>query len=497
MLRKIKRGIKIVIALSRRRKALVPTAVLVLAASAPSCALARSKPMVSVSTVDVSAAVSPAPACASTGSEGEVALTSDPQRRRHILMAYLQDHNAAVIMASSRDTGGHWSLAAVPRLTTCTGGSSPRVVDPFVTVGADGRGYLGSIDIPSGSGTLSAAADSWERWDAPITVDPSAGDWESVLADPHVSGLVRMSWTSYLVDPVLGLPVQSRIRFAQSSDGGRTLGPPAVVHQDAPNKADVQTTLVQLPHALVDVFGESAVVGSADQQVYASRSTDGGRTWDAAVEAGIVPNFRVVDPDSGATMRSYCCPFAVASDASGAIDLAYIAGAGAHAARVMLRRSSDGGATWAPDQTLAQVAGQAFSPALAVARDGRIGVLWQDTAPDKPGDSVLGTETMFASSTDYGAAWVEQRLGGIFNLRSDNIAQGTSPLGDYTALTATGDGFVAGFPQAQPVSRRGPSDVFAVHLVPCHPGTPRRHPTKRRGLARRRDGRPCRANISS
>ncbi len=488
MWRRIKRGARILVMLVPRREGLVTTVVLALAAWAPSPALGMPKPMVAVSTADVSAALSPAPPCASTGSEGEVALASDPRTPRHILMAYLQGHNATAIMASSRDSGGHWSLAAVPGLTTCTGGSSPRVVDPFVSVGADGRGYLGSIEIPSGSASLSAAAAPWKRWDAAITVDPSPGDWESVLADPHVSGIVRMSWTSYVQDPVLGLPLQSRIRFAQSSDGGGTVGPTVVVHQDAPNEADVQTTLVQLPHALVDVFGESAVVGSADQQVYTSRSTDGGRTWDAAVAGGNVPNFSVVDPDSGATLRKYCCPFVVASDPNGAINLVSIVGAGAHAAAVMLRRSSDGGATWSPDQTVAHVGGQAFSPALAVASDGRIGVLWQDTAPDTPGASMLGTETMFASSTDHGKTWVEQRLGSIFNLRSDNIAQGTSPLGDYTALTASGPGFVAGFPQAQPASRSGPSDVFAVHLVAAPHRTPRRRPARCRGRALRRHG---------
>jgi len=444
----------------------------VAAATPPVTAMAgatATAPLRVASLVDVSAVTSPAGSCADTGSEGEVTVASDPTDPRRILLGYLQGHNATVVLASSRDAGRHWTLAGVPGLSSCTGGSSPRVVDPFVSIGGDHRGYLGAIDIPSGAATLSSSPDGEMDWQRPLTVDSQPGDWEWVLADPVAPSTVRLSWTSYTADPVLGIPIQSRIRFATSVDGGRSINPPVVVHEASPGQSDIQTTLVHVPGALVDVFGEaatsSAVAGDGSQHVLASRSIDNGATWDAAADARTVPDFPIVDPDSGSTLRAHCCPFAVAAEPGGGIDIVFVAGQGAHTAKLMLRRSTDGGATWGADETIASVPGQAFSPAIAVAANGRIGVLWQDMGADHSGDPGLTVETAFASSGDEGRTWVTLPLGSTFDLRADPVAQGTAPLGDYTGLTTAQEDFIAGFPQGPPAAQQGPSDVFAARLT--------------------------------
>jgi hypothetical protein len=107
--------------------------------------------------------------------------------------------------------------------------------------------------------------------------------------------------------------------------------------------------------------------------------------------------------------------------------------------------SADGGLSWtAPVQVNSVTLTDAFTPSIAVAADGTIGVSYYDWR-DNTAAAPITTSVWLATSTD-GVTWTERSAGESFDL-------GTAPrsgccalmIGDYQSLAATADDFLAFF----------------------------------------------------
>jgi hypothetical protein len=103
----------------------------------------------------------------------------------------------------------------------------------------------------------------------------------------------------------------------------------------------------------------------------------------------------------------------------------------------------------------------AFTPSLAVARSGRLGVGYYDWRPPPAGTGPgLWTTRWLATSADGGATWTEEAAGGPFDLRRAPAAPGAF-LGDYEGLVGGQDGFTSLFAMPPPEDLADPADVVA------------------------------------
>lgn len=209
-------------------------------------------------------------------------------------------------------------------------------------------------------------------------------------------------------DKPLGFaPGPNFVLLARSDDGGRTFGPPVRVSE--PSRRAVQPTPV--------VVGDRLVVGALDLaddtldyeathggqggpppdgpwRVVAWSSTDGGATFGPAVAVAdnlVIPQRIIVNLAPAPS-------FAADPAHRGRVYASWDAGRG-DGRDVFLARSDDGGATWSAPVAVAPRPRGQFLPAVGVAPDGRVDVVFYDRSAD-PAD-VMAQVTL-ASSTDGG-----------------------------------------------------------------------------------------------
>jgi hypothetical protein len=409
-------------------------------------------------------------ACDGLRRETDTMIAVDPRRARHLVATWDQDEHKSGVVASSRNGGRTWRRSSVPGISKCTGGASEQVVDPWVSVGRKGVAYFASLPLSVSGFLVNRSPNGGSSWSAPATADPSAGqtdDLPSVVADPRRSRRVLLTWSRFTFSG--SVMTGGDVRFSRSGDGARTFSTPVVVHPSPAGKLPIESRLTLLSHGkLLDVFGDAPTAPvTAPQEVFATRSADGGRTWSSPVRIATVPQDAILDPDSGMPRYEFCCLFGVAKGRRDRVYLAYTKNAGTRSGRVLIARSKNGGRRWRRPRTIARVAAQTLEPAVAVAGDGTLGVTWYDFRNDKAGDVPLTTDYWFAYSRDGGRRWKRRHLAGPFDLRTSSRAG--RPLGVYQGLAGLPHGFAATFIQAQPQARHGTEDVFFARVT-----TPRR-----------------------
>src|SRR5207237_393960 len=107
----------------------------------------------------------------------------------------------------------------------------------------------------------------------------------------------------------------------------------------------------------------------------------------------------------------------------------------------------DGGLTWsAPARVNGVTTTQAFTPVVAVAHGGIVGVTYYDLRNDDPhDDSRLLATAWLAISADEGATFQESAVSGTFDVRSAPRTVEGYFLGDYQGLVAVGSSFLPFF----------------------------------------------------
>lgn len=379
------------------------------------------------------------------------------------------------------------------RLSRCTGGADERASDPWLAFGPDGSLLLASLTFDNDvSGQLSevsgeelagATALQTSRSDdggasfappAQIIRENLYDDRGALATDATRPGRAYVAWVRRY-----GALGESGIEMlATSTDGGRTWGGQRPIFVPPTGFFTDPTLLLSLPDgSLLNVFfldnGSFALpepTPTVPWDVMAMRSTDGGATWGDAVRVATVQPWPPSDPDSGAEVRAIPL-ISLAAGPDGTVYVAYNERPGRDVfdqGFVRVVRSTDGGASWGAPVTVAQVGGQTFLPSLAVAGDGTVGVLWDDTRNDRRGDREFTGDVWLARSADRGATWREEHVAGPFDLlsgpRSGSAGIGGIFLGDYQAMVGLPDGFGAIFALPKPLAATGPSDVFFARL---------------------------------
>jgi len=199
------------------------------------------------------------------------------------------------------------------------------------------------------------------------------------------------------------------------------------------------------------------------------RSEDLGRTWKGPFRIGTTTSTEPSDPDSGSSLRALPI-VSTAADANGTLFTAWNDIHSPQSSFIRVARSSDGGRSWSTPVDVAQVAGQAFLPALGVSGDGTVGVMWDDSRNDKPGDGQFTLDVWFAHSHDGGRTWSDPiDLAGPFDALTASETSSTGVaghfLGDYQGLAGMAGGDFAGiFAASRPVATHGPSDTFVARV---------------------------------
>jgi hypothetical protein len=425
------------------------------------------------------------PSQAALGAEVEPSLASDPRNPDHLVVVWQQDRirtggARANLAAVTRDGGSSWKRGALPGLTGCTGAAFSFASDPVVSIDAAGRAYVVSLAVQTGrparvAVAVSASSDGGDKWPDPVLIEDVTNpgkflDKPVILADRKRPGWAYAAWAAYAdregaaLEPDKPGAVEDEIHFSRTNDGGKTWSAPKRVYGGATESQFSQ--LVELPDgALLDLFaeGDPSLPGEpggpkAPVRLRAVRSTDRGDTWSDPQTVASFPFTSPRDPMGDSSIRA---PGAVISAAAAADGTIYAVWAELHPdadSTIALVSSRDGGATWSEPRNVVHQHPQAFLPAIAVAGDLTVGVLWYGFSAT-PAAGRLDTDVWLSTSRDRGKTWRPKRLAGPFDMHTAPDARGLF-VGDYQGLAGLGQGFAAAYVMAKPASRDGPTDLF-------------------------------------
>jgi len=380
-----------------------------------------------------------------------------------------------LMAAASLDGGQTWTLQPL-QTARCPGGADfERATDPWVTFGPDGIAYALSLSFTGtarGAGSSSAmlvlrSVDGGIHWSDPQTLISDGADVfndkGAITADPLHAGFAYVVWDRVLTD------FQSTSQFTRTTDGGATWEPARAIFDPGERSQTIGNQVVVLPDgALLNVFEQidTADDNSLSATVKAMRSTDRGEHWTAPVTIADELTVGTRDPQTGRFVRDGGGLPTVAVSPTGDALVAWQDARFSGGARdgIALSRSGDGGMTWdEPVQVNGEPAAAAFTPAIQVLADGRIGVAYYDLRPDTAdADSLLAAFWLTTSSD--GENWREALVAGPFDLDRAPNSNGAF-VGDYEALLAAGDAFETIFAITNATSAN-PTDIFSATLGP-------------------------------
>lgn len=409
------------------------------------------------------------------GAEAGPLLAVNPRDPGNLVAAWEQDLDEgkqalSINVAVSRDRAETFDRVLVPGLSRCTGGDTTYVADPTLAFGGDGILYLSTLSRRAGTAVQVAASRAGgSSWETPIRVAPDATSGV-VAADPAVPGRAYLAIT-------VQAPQGTAVQLATTADGGHTWSPPRSIYQLSAELPEVND-LIALPDGTLLIvlrqFKSEALsplpgtLGPSGVPILAMRSSDRGETWSEPVEVARQPETALPhDPEQGTPGQNKGAlgapAIATATATVGGAAVAWQSNMAFDAGQILIARSADAGRTWSEPAPVVSLKAQAFTPELATAPDGTLGLSWYDLRSDRRGDKELTTTAHFAHSHDGGETWSETSLGGPFDLREAPQHYGRS-LGYRQGVAPLPSSFAAAFVQAPPQALDGRSDVFLARL---------------------------------
>jgi hypothetical protein len=436
----------------------------------------------------------------SLDSEVEPTIAVDPNNSLHLVGVWQQDRwsdggSRGIVAGVSLDGGSTWTNVPIPGVSRVTGGPLPRASDPWVSFAPNGTVYLSVLSAESVNGSretinISKSVDGGFTWGAPIALiadtDPHFfDDKEAVTADPTNSNLVYATWDRLAFDSSFNF-INGPAWFSRSTNGGQTWETARIIYNAPANTQTVGNQIVVLPNGtLLDVFDFFG--NTTDFEVI--RSTDHGLTWSAPTVVAADLGLGITDPNTHAEVRAGTDLPGVAVDrSSGTVYVVWEDGrfSGSSHEDIAISQSVDGGLTWSTpikvNQTPTNIPTadqQAFTPQVAVAANGEIGVSYYDFRHNTGGPGLLTDYWIAFSSPGASLSFGnEQRLtatsfNGELAPESDVASGLANMIGDYEGLVAGGpsfNAFASFFEIAQ--SSTNPSDiVFRLAVPPSASGS--------------------------
>jgi hypothetical protein len=437
-------------------------------------------------------------AVSATNTETEPRLAIDPTSAgQRMVGVWIQDSQLGDVAASSTDGGATWHETPLP-FSRCAprGLQYDRAVDPWISIGPDGRAYATGQAIsigPAGETTAAVAAststDNGTTWTDPrairaITIGSSLQesiDKPMVLADPSTPGTAYIVWQQAPLDG--SVPPASWL--ARTTNGGKTWSRARKIVPSVKGSGAYWNELVAAPDSrmLYNIFNlvrpqmtyhtvckkragktkrcrriGTPVPGKFDGFIAVVKSADHGITWskpaivsddlslgiDAAPGGPITTGSGIdaaIDPRSGRV-------YVVWTDARFS-QLRYD--------QVVISSSGDGGKHWTSPQPVSTVA-TSFNPVVAINSVGRVGVTYYDLREAEGSAATIPTDVWFTSSMDGGKTFTGDTLLGQFNMKTAPFLGGYF-IGDYVGLVSAGVTFRPYFVMTTG-SPDNPTDVY-------------------------------------
>lgn len=406
---------------------------------------------------------------AETQAEPFVAI--NPSNLSNLLAGYqdirFEDGGARALTAAySIDGGRKWKETMLPKLTKVTGGPYDRASDPWVAFGPDNRAYYVSIAFnetsPRNGVYVNASTNGGKTFGNPVAVhvnetSSAFDDKESMVVDsgdqsPY-RGYVYVGWD----DAGTGIEYVSRSR-----DNGRSYEEPVALDTAGNN---IGIVMVVASDGTVYAFW-NRFLGTEYAVVWA-KSEDGGAIWGtpakvADIRAAGVPDLRTGDG----------LPMAAIDQESGSLyvvwqDARFTNGVD----QAVICRSTNGGRTWSAPKKVSDGPTDApsFTPAVAVTRDGKVGVAYYSMRNDPTRQYLV--DHYLAVSSDRGKTFAPSiRVSkATFDVRDAAIARGYF-LGDYQGIaggnTVFHPFFIATLKKSAVDSTTKQPDAFASRVTP-------------------------------
>ncbi|MEP6639817.1 MAG: sialidase family protein [Chloroflexota bacterium] len=434
----------------------------------------------------------------------------NPTNPANLIGGYQQDRwmfggSRSDVASVTLDSGATWQQVVIPGVTKCAGGPFDRATDPVLSFGPDGTAWFVSqaFDVfDSRTGLLvSKSTDGGLTWGDPVDVSPVNSDPPrfpfddkvSITADPgdadnvYVAwdrGLIPFSWTRGHNDHFRYWGSKQPTLFTRTTDGGTTWETPRVLYNPGANNFTIFSQIVVLPDGtLVDMIFEFLARKNNDgggpftPRITILRSSDKGVHWSKPIRAAELVGASLLDTqlaqrvggqmiavDRNPSSLGYGNLYAVWTDGRFSDGMF---------GDIAFAMSRDGGQTWsAPSRANLTPAGHsAFTPTVAVAADGTVGVGYYDERNygGDAGGGPLTTDVWLSHchlSTDCttNGSWSETHVAGPFDQKQAADAGGLF-LGDYAGLVASGNAF---YPYYAIAGDRNvdPSDIYFARVGP-------------------------------
>lgn len=349
----------------------------------------------------------------------------NPRRPHNVVAAYRVDRPGfSAGLGWSDDSGVSWQRSPLPlpdEVPPCAGTRSGERCPfaPDVAFGPDGTLYVLYVNLEGGGNApanlwLATSSDGGRSISPPVRVAGRLTFQPRLVVDP--GGTIHITWlraSQVGLLRLVGFP--NPVVAVHSSDGGRTFSAPVTVSDPERERVGAATPVIDSNGELVVLYQDfkndrrdfENLEGPPWPDPFAlvvTRSRDGGRTFSPGIEleSGVVParRFLVFLPE-------------FPSIAAGPDATLYVAWADARNGEedVFLRRSSDGGRTWAPavrvNDNRSRDGTTQYLPRVDVAADGRVDVVFLDRRQD-PEDVM--TDAFLAFSHDSARSFTNVRL---------------------------------------------------------------------------------------
>ena len=453
----------------------------------------------SVRSVVVSRASPFDPSCAPAASPDEInyqnaevepRVAVDPEDSRHLVGVWQQDRWGfggahGLVSAVSRNGGKTWTRSFAP-FDHCSGGNArnggdyERASDPWVTIAPNGDAYQIAISFnafsPDNAVLVSKSTDGGAHWGKLTTLilDTSFlffNDKESITADPRHSRFVYAVWDRIFFDPATNA-FAGPVFFSRTTNGGRTWEAARAIFDPGLGASTISNQIAVLHDGtLLDVFVLFPSAGPPEVDVI--RSTDRGATWSPPIQVSVLGTVGVFDPETGVPIRTGDVIPDIAVDMKrGKVYVVWQDGrfSGFGHDDIALSVSSNRGTTWSEPIRVSQTPNNApaFTASLAVASDGTVGVTYYDFRSNTPDPNSLWTDYWLvrcrASCQDEKSWSSETHIAGPFDMQTAPFAFGLF-LGDYEGLAAVGKGFLAFFVRANSGHLENRTDVIAARIA--------------------------------